>query len=187
MVLVDRALWIGLKCSLTAPAHLLVESAQCGHVACRIRGLPLRSWRRNSHRRGPWPVGWKDRKAQQKVARLIWPRCPCIPAIDRRQFFGGGHLRKLRSIIRSPKESLGAVSDCAVPDGRRVGGKGRYRRLDTRLNLANNATFWRCSACHGWCQCASILVQTATGRENLEAYGNSIPIIHSVFHNSVEN
>src|SRR5437016_12830142 len=84
-------------------------------------------------------------------------------------------------------ESLGAVSDCAVPDGRRVGGKVRYRRLDTRLNLANNATFWRCSACHGWCQCASILVQTATGRENLEAYGNSIPIIHSVFHNSVEN
>src|SRR5438132_9076659 len=77
--------------------------------------------------------------------------------------------------------------DCAVPDGRRVGGKGRYRRLDTRLNLANNATFWRCSACHGWCQCASILIQTATGRENLEAYGNSIPIIHSVFHNSVEN
>jgi len=34
---------------------------------------------------------------------------------------------------------------------------------------------------------ASILVQRATGRENLEAYGNSSPITHSVFHDSVEN
>ena len=33
---------------------------------------------------------------------------------------------------------------------------------------------------------ASILVQRATGHENLEAYGTS-PIIHSVFHDSVEN
>jgi len=41
--------------------------------------------------------------------------------------------------------------------------------------------------CHGWCQCAPILVQTATGHEGLETCGNSIPIIHSVFHNSVEN
>src|SRR5438876_6970371 len=138
MVLVDRALWIGLKCSLTAPAHLLVESAQCGHVACRIRGLPLRSWRRNSHRRGPWPVGWKDRKAQQKVARLIWPRCPCIPAIDRRQFFGGGQLRKLRNIIRSPKRVWVPCPIVRCQMKRRVGGEG-----------ANNATFWRCSACHG--------------------------------------
>src|SRR5207248_4112974 len=32
-----------------------------------------------------------------------------------------------------------------------------------------------------------MLVQTATGHEGLETYGNSIPIIHSVFHNSVEN
>jgi len=123
MVLVDRALWIGLKCSLTAPAHLLVESAQCGHVACRIRGLPLRSWRRNSHRRGPWPVGWKDRKAQQKVARLIWPRCPCIPAIDRRQFFGGGQLRKLRNINAHLRESGCRVRLCGArwTAGRREG------------------------------------------------------------------
>jgi hypothetical protein len=34
---------------------------------------------------------------------------------------------------------------------------------------------------------APILMQRATGREELETYGNSSPIIHSVFHNSVEN
>ena len=70
---------------------------------------------------------------------------------------------------------------------RRVGGEGGDIGDSTPSEFANNATFWRCSACHGWCQCAPILVQTATGHEVLETYGNSIPITHSVFHNSVEN
>jgi hypothetical protein len=34
---------------------------------------------------------------------------------------------------------------------------------------------------------APVLMQRATAREELEAYGNSSPIMHSVFHNSVEN
>src|SRR5207244_2166453 len=33
---------------------------------------------------------------------------------------------------------------------------------------------------------APVVVQRATGRERIETYGNSSPIIHSVFHNSVE-
>jgi len=36
-------------------------------------------------------------------------------------------------------------------------------------------------------QSAPVVVQRATGRETIETYGNSSPIIHSVFHNSVEN
>src|SRR5438876_5168064 len=36
-------------------------------------------------------------------------------------------------------------------------------------------------------QGAPVVVQRATGRERIETYGNSGPIIHSVFHNSVEN
>ena len=118
----------------TQPAHLLVKSPECGRADYHIRGLPLRSCRRRSHRREPSPVVWKVRKVQRKGFLSMWPRCPCIPAIDRRQFFGGGQLRKLRNIIRSPKR---AWVPCQIV------------RLDTHLNLANNATFWRCSACHG--------------------------------------
>ena len=55
------------------------------------------------------------------------------------------------------------------------------------FNVTVDASIRLRSACHGWCQCASILVQTAIGHEGLETYGNSIPIIHSVFHISVEN
>ncbi len=33
---------------------------------------------------------------------------------------------------------------------------------------------------------APVVVQRATGHENLETYGNSSPIIHRVSHNSVE-
>jgi len=36
-------------------------------------------------------------------------------------------------------------------------------------------------------QGAPVVVQRATGHERIETYGNSSPIIHSVFHNSVEN
>ena len=35
-------------------------------------------------------------------------------------------------------------------------------------------------------QSAPVVVQRATGHERIETYGNSSPIIHSVFHNSVE-
>src|SRR5438552_14632405 len=87
----------------TQPAHLLVKSPECGRADYRIRPLPLRSCRRRSHRREPSPVVWKVRKVQRKGFLSMWPRCPCIPAIDRRQFFGGGQLRKLRNILRSPK------------------------------------------------------------------------------------
>src|SRR5207237_10671513 len=68
-----------------------------------FEGFPLRSCRRRSHRREPSPVVWKVRKVQRKGFLSMWPRCPCSPAIDRRQFFGGGQLRKLRNILRSPK------------------------------------------------------------------------------------
>src|SRR5207302_11258529 len=36
-------------------------------------------------------------------------------------------------------------------------------------------------------QSAPVVVQRATGHERIETYRNSSPIIHSVFHNSVEN
>src|SRR5437016_7795329 len=70
----------------TQPAHLLVKSPECGRADYRIRALPLRSCRRRSHRREPSPVVWKVRKVQRKGFLSMWPRCPCIPAIDRRQF-----------------------------------------------------------------------------------------------------
>src|SRR5437870_7374087 len=38
-----------------------------------------------------------------------------------------------------------------------------------------------------WFKELQVVVQRATGHERIETYVNSSPIIHSVFHNSVEN
>src|SRR5437588_4312453 len=88
--------------------HLLVispKSPECGRADYHIRGLPLRSCRRRSHRREPSPVVWKVRKVQRKGLLSMWPRCSCIPAIDRRQFSGGGQLRKLKDYTLTSRRS----------------------------------------------------------------------------------
>src|SRR5438309_2542005 len=133
----------------TQPAHLLVKSPECGRADYHIRGLPLRSCRRKPHRREHSPVVWKVRKVQRKGFLSMWPRCPCIPAIDRRQFSEADNYANCETLYAHLRESGCRVRLCRVPDGT-AGRRGRGDIGDsTPSEFANNATFWRCSACHG--------------------------------------
>src|SRR5438067_9325058 len=113
-----------LRMSTTQPAHLLVKSPEFGRADYHIRGLPLRSCRRKPHRRGPSPVVWKVRKVQRKGFLSMWPRCPCIPAIDRRQFSEADNYANCERLYAHLRESGCRVRCAGCQMERRVGGEG---------------------------------------------------------------